>query len=276
MSLPSFPDPKNMLSRDQAINAILTSIAMEETALSHIINAEGAKIQYAIQKMKSDPCCADHQELVKVNESAASLIDRLNDMQCILKSKMRLALSALPSKCDEHHPHECHPQKPPCPPKEPPCQELCKSVHAAITERTWCQDAALRFAGASSDCENGVKLCPQCHSTLFLPSSGRKYQIELDLELISKANSSISIRTVLSSEGKIIHSNRYACNLKKGRVHVKKAFFWETPASHKEAAVRVWLLSPRSVKVDNGQIAIAEEAGFPTSFTPGIELHNIQ
>lgn len=46
MSLPEFENEP--ISREDAVNYILTSIAMEEMALSHILNAEGEKIQYVI------------------------------------------------------------------------------------------------------------------------------------------------------------------------------------------------------------------------------------
>lgn len=48
MSLPTFPDENLSINREDAVNYILTSIAMEELALSHILNAEGEKIQYVI------------------------------------------------------------------------------------------------------------------------------------------------------------------------------------------------------------------------------------
>ena len=50
MSMPQFPPIDSILSRDEAINAILTSIAMEETALSHIINADADRFYLDIEK----------------------------------------------------------------------------------------------------------------------------------------------------------------------------------------------------------------------------------
>jgi len=85
MSMPKFPRPEEILSRDVAINAILTSIALEEAGLSHIINAEGEKIQYILKQ------CADAKTVLAVNESVNEMLDRVIDLQIVIKNKMRLA-----------------------------------------------------------------------------------------------------------------------------------------------------------------------------------------
>ena len=48
MSLPSFPNVDPPVQREDAVNQILSSIAMEELGMSHILNAEGEKLQYKI------------------------------------------------------------------------------------------------------------------------------------------------------------------------------------------------------------------------------------
>ena len=45
MSMPSFPPDGANLTREEALTMIIASIAMEELALSHILNAEGEKLQ---------------------------------------------------------------------------------------------------------------------------------------------------------------------------------------------------------------------------------------
>src|SRR5690625_7369040 len=57
VSQPNIPDidPNISLTREDAINLLLTSIAMEELGLAHIINAEGEKIQYALETLGEDP-----------------------------------------------------------------------------------------------------------------------------------------------------------------------------------------------------------------------------
>jgi len=99
MSMPEFPN-LDCLTFKQSINSILTSIAMEEAALSHIINAEGEKIQYVLSK------CPDIDSVIRTNESVKELIDSISDLQATLKSKMRIALSHLPAE-KSHHDKPC-------------------------------------------------------------------------------------------------------------------------------------------------------------------------
>jgi hypothetical protein len=55
MTLPNIPDinPTINLKRREVVHLLLSSIAMEEIGLSHILNAEGEKMQQAITKRAS-------------------------------------------------------------------------------------------------------------------------------------------------------------------------------------------------------------------------------
>lgn len=44
MSMPEFPKPDPDFTPEKALTMILSSVALEEVALSHIINAEAEKI----------------------------------------------------------------------------------------------------------------------------------------------------------------------------------------------------------------------------------------
>ena len=48
MSMPSFPPNGADMTQEEALTMIIASIAMEELALSHILNAEGEKLQYIL------------------------------------------------------------------------------------------------------------------------------------------------------------------------------------------------------------------------------------
>lgn len=94
MSQPSFPVNPN-ITRDDAVNQILSSIAMEELGLSHIINAEGEKLQYILGTLPglTGPA-ATIQDLLDTNESIQSLLQNASYNQLFLKSKMQQALAS--------------------------------------------------------------------------------------------------------------------------------------------------------------------------------------
>ncbi|OMF85516.1 hypothetical protein BK146_28870, partial [Paenibacillus sp. FSL R7-0333] len=77
MSNPNIPNitPTVALSRDDVVNLLFSSIAMEELGLAHIINAEGEKIQYALGTLPglTGPP-ATLAQLLEINDSARSLL----------------------------------------------------------------------------------------------------------------------------------------------------------------------------------------------------------
>jgi len=84
------------ISRDDAVNHILMSIAMEELALSHVIHAESEKIHYTIGTLKGKhpPKPATIDEVLKVNASVKSSLETLVKKQEILTKKMTEALNS--------------------------------------------------------------------------------------------------------------------------------------------------------------------------------------
>lgn len=82
MSMPNIPDikPEIILKRKEVINLLLTSIALEEIGLSHIINAEAEKLQQVLK----DRCLTIHEALL-LNSS----VDRM--MRNVISNQMLLA-----------------------------------------------------------------------------------------------------------------------------------------------------------------------------------------
>ncbi len=70
-------------SREQAISDLIESIALEETALSHILNAEGEKLQkvIAIEGVTAE-------ELLAVNKSVECMVKAITQLEMVLKSKL--------------------------------------------------------------------------------------------------------------------------------------------------------------------------------------------
>lgn len=111
MSMPSFPPHGADMTREEALTMIIASIAMEELALSHILNAEGEKLQYILGTLPGTKPCTCPQDVLAVNKSVASLLDVVAQNQMLLKSKLEKVLEA------------CPPPVRPCP---PPCPSYCK------------------------------------------------------------------------------------------------------------------------------------------------------
>lgn len=71
------------IKRKDSITDIVESVALEQTALSHILNAEGEKIQKILEsENKSD--------VLKVNESVQTTINSITRLETILQGKLEL------------------------------------------------------------------------------------------------------------------------------------------------------------------------------------------
>ncbi|KNX34324.1 MULTISPECIES: BclA C-terminal domain-containing protein [Bacillus amyloliquefaciens group] len=91
MSQPNLPNitPVVTLSRDDTINLLLSSIAMEELGMAHILNAEGEKIQYAlgtIPGLTGPP--SSIADILNLNESIRDTLDSLMKQELLLGSKL--------------------------------------------------------------------------------------------------------------------------------------------------------------------------------------------
>ncbi|SDI89389.1 hypothetical protein SAMN05192538_0548 [Bacillus velezensis] len=91
VSQPNLPNitPVVTLSRDDTINLLLSSIAMEELEMAHILNAEGKKIQYAlgtIPGLTGPP--SSLADILNLNESVRDTLDSLMKQELLLGSKL--------------------------------------------------------------------------------------------------------------------------------------------------------------------------------------------
>lgn len=95
MSMPNFPAISPPITREDAVNQILASIAMEELALSHIINAEGEKLQYVLGTLPgiSGPP-ATVEDVLAANDSVRLMLDSIGQSQLLTKNKMQSVLAS--------------------------------------------------------------------------------------------------------------------------------------------------------------------------------------
>ncbi|MBU3874973.1 hypothetical protein HGO97_003985 [Faecalicatena sp. AGMB00832] len=70
---------------DQAITNLIESIAMQENSLSHILNAEGEKMESII-----DMDGTSTEELLRMNKSAELMISAVTRLELILQGKAEL------------------------------------------------------------------------------------------------------------------------------------------------------------------------------------------
>lgn len=80
-------------TRCQAITDVISSVALQETALSHILNAEGEKIQKIVETATT----AD--EMLAVNKSVNGMVDSIARLEMLLQNKLNLFSDCLCDDC---------------------------------------------------------------------------------------------------------------------------------------------------------------------------------
>ncbi|MBJ8025957.1 collagen-like protein [Bacillus cereus] len=91
MSQSNIPNitPNITLTRDDALNLLLSSIAFEELGLAHIINAEGEKIQFALGTLPGGTGPdASLQDILRVNSSVQDTLEMAMKKELLLDSKL--------------------------------------------------------------------------------------------------------------------------------------------------------------------------------------------
>ena len=77
-----------------AAASLLQSVALEETAISHILNAEGEKLQKIICMSR---CC--HHDLLEANKSVENMVEKITALEEVLKQKLELVVPILECHC---------------------------------------------------------------------------------------------------------------------------------------------------------------------------------
>ncbi len=90
MSMPVITTSPCPISMGQAITDLIESIALEETALSHVLNAEGEKIQKVLSMD-----CISLAEILEANETVMNMVSTVNDLEHTLQAKLSLVTDKL-------------------------------------------------------------------------------------------------------------------------------------------------------------------------------------
>ncbi|GAB2540993.1 hypothetical protein [Gracilibacillus alcaliphilus] len=93
MSQANIPNitPEIAIDRNDVINLLLASIALEELGLAHIINAEGEKIQYVLGTLtdSSDMTNPNLDDLLTINDSVQSTLEVILKKELLLQTKLK-------------------------------------------------------------------------------------------------------------------------------------------------------------------------------------------
>ena len=105
MSMPTISPHIQNIDRDQALNSIISSIALSEAALAHILNADGEKIQLAVSMVDPDspnaqPEYIDDQEagfeaLLDVNDSVQYMASIATNLERMLGLKLATVMDRI-------------------------------------------------------------------------------------------------------------------------------------------------------------------------------------
>ena len=98
MSMPTAIAELPNVGREEAVNQVLATIAMEELGLSHILNAEGEKIQFVLGTLEGTDRGLSGgvtvADLVELDNSVASTLQAAAANMTALTDKLRVALNA--------------------------------------------------------------------------------------------------------------------------------------------------------------------------------------
>ena len=78
------------VSLDQAVIDLMESIALQESALSHILCAETQKMKVALSMEELDLC-----KLLEVNDSATNMVHAVANLELVLKEKLEFIANNL-------------------------------------------------------------------------------------------------------------------------------------------------------------------------------------
>ncbi|MEG2457771.1 MAG: hypothetical protein RSB41_02650 [Bacilli bacterium] len=73
------------ITREESVGNIIESISMEESGISHVLNAEAEKLNKVISNPNVTP-----QELININKSVKNTVDNVINLELSLKNKLNL------------------------------------------------------------------------------------------------------------------------------------------------------------------------------------------
>jgi hypothetical protein len=101
MSMPEIPENKHRPSFPEVEIDLLESIALEEIALSHLLNAEAEKIQAFVGKHHDFPTHPSNCEIIRFNRVATQFVRTIVMKEWLLLNKLETVLGIEEEECCE-------------------------------------------------------------------------------------------------------------------------------------------------------------------------------
>lgn len=112
MSMPTIPNitPEIILKRNEVLNLLLTSIALEEIGLSHLINTEGEKIQKIVKEQ-----CLSLNDALALNNSVERMLRNVIKTEMLLQFRLEDIIKLEQMHNNHDHQHDDLPDLPDLP-----------------------------------------------------------------------------------------------------------------------------------------------------------------
>ncbi|WP_416829201.1 hypothetical protein [Ectobacillus polymachus] len=94
--MPTIPAEPHRPNRKEIIIDLLESIALEEIALSHLLNAEAEKIQAFVGECKDFPTEPTNCEILQFNREATRFVETILMKEWLLLRKLENVLELIP------------------------------------------------------------------------------------------------------------------------------------------------------------------------------------
>ncbi|MEC2073911.1 hypothetical protein [Alkalihalophilus marmarensis] len=108
MSMPVIPKQPHRPDLCKVTIDLMESIALEEMALSHLVNAEAEKIQAFVGKHLNFPTCPNTGEIITFNKSVNRMIDSVLMKEFLLLRKLETTMEIIDLKHCHPHCDKCY------------------------------------------------------------------------------------------------------------------------------------------------------------------------
>ena len=97
MSYPNIPNisPDININFQDSVNLLLASIALEELALAHIVNAEAEKIQYVLGTLTPGVTPPTISQLITINQDVRKTLQTVINKEMLLQFKLESVLDVM-------------------------------------------------------------------------------------------------------------------------------------------------------------------------------------